>query len=198
MTIIQQCENCGKEGNKNIYCTNCIKSADYFDIYRYENEYDRFSRGTIIGRIKAYTWHDAIEYTKSNYFHNQSKNFNINCEKDFAYVEENTESTAMENNGKENRLGYKLYLNKERDKSESSSIKDENLWDLTVATSNNNKNFAAVLNASNKEQQTIAAAIEPNPRNQLIPNAPTMITRSTKEQGQEENTLSNNMVKTND
>jgi hypothetical protein len=41
---------------------------------------------------------------------------------------------------------------------------------------------------------------KPNPRNQLTPNAPTMImiTRSTKKQGQEENTLSNNMVKTND
>jgi hypothetical protein len=109
----------------------------------------------MIGRITAYTWRDAIEYTKSNFFHNQSKNFNINCEKDFAYVEEkNTESTAMENNGKENLLGYKLYLNKEGDKSESSSIKDENLWDLTVAAStNNNNNFAAVLNVSNKEQQ---------------------------------------------
>jgi hypothetical protein len=107
----------------------------------------------MIGRIKAYTWHDAIESIKSNFFHNQSKNFNINCEKDFAYVEEkNTESTAMENNGKENLLGYKLYLNKEGEKSESSSIKDENLWDLTVATATNN-NFVAVLNASNKEQQ---------------------------------------------
>ena len=136
---------------------------------------------------------------KNSYFSNRSKeSLNINCEKDFAYVEEkNTESTAMENNGKENLLGYKLYLNKEGDKSESSSIKDENLWDLTVANATNN-NFAAVLNASNKEQQTIAAAIEPNPRNQLTPNAPTMITRSTKEQRQEENTLSNNMVKTND
>jgi hypothetical protein len=153
MTIIQQCQNCEKEGNKNIYCTNCIKSADYFDIYKYGNESDRFSRCNIIGRIKAYTWHDAIEYTKSNFLHNQSKNFNINCEKDFAYVEEkNTESTAMENNRKENLLGYKLYLNKEGDKSESSSIKDENLWDLTVATTTNN-NFAAVLSASNKEQQ---------------------------------------------
>jgi hypothetical protein len=154
MTIIQQCQNCEKEGNKNIYCTNCIKSADYFDIYKYENGSDRFGRSNIIGRIKAYTWHDAIEYTKSNFFHNQSKNFNINCEKDFAYVEEkNTESKDMENKGKENLLGYKLYLNKEGDKSESSSsIKDENLWDLTVATTASN-NFAAVLNASNKEQQ---------------------------------------------
>src|ERR1041384_7379161 len=153
MTIIQQCQNCEKEGNKNIYCTNCIKSAENSDIYTYENEYDRFSRGNMIGRIKAYTWHDAIEYTKSNFFHNQSKNFNINCEKDFAYVEEkNTESTAMENNGKENLLGYKLYLNKEGEKSESSSIKDENLWDLTVATATSN-NFVAVLNAFNKEHQ---------------------------------------------
>jgi len=58
----------------------------------------------------------------------------------------------MENNRKENLPGYKLYLNKEGDKSESSSIKDENLWDLTVATTTNN-NFAAVLSASNKEQQ---------------------------------------------
>jgi hypothetical protein len=148
MTIIQQCENCSKEGNKNIYCTNCIKSADYFDIYKYEDENGRFSIGNMIGRIKAYTWHDAIEYTKRNFFQNQSKNFNINCEKDFAYIEENnTESTTINKKGKENLLGCKLYLNNEVTKSEFSP-KDKRLWDLTVATTTN-KNSAGVLNVSN-------------------------------------------------
>jgi hypothetical protein len=56
----------------------------------YKNNNDsRFGKdGQPTDRIKAYTWHDAIEYVKYNYFEKKSKeNLNINCEKDFAYLE---------------------------------------------------------------------------------------------------------------
>ncbi|MBV9177524.1 MAG: hypothetical protein JO327_11595 [Nitrososphaeraceae archaeon] len=80
MTIILQCANCSKEG-KNFYCSNCTKSADYFDVYKYgDNNNNRISKGKMIGIIKA--WHDAIEYVKNNLFHDRTKKFNIDCEKD--------------------------------------------------------------------------------------------------------------------
>jgi hypothetical protein len=195
MTITRQCANCSKEG-KNFYCNDCTKSADYFDVYKYEdNNNNRISKGKMIGRIKAYTWHDAIEYVKNSLFHDRTKKFNIDCEKDFAYVEEediDSTITGDRNKEKETMLGFKLYLNKEEDKSES-SFKDENFWDLTIDTITNNNNISTdIPNTSNNEQQqTVASAIEPNPRNQLTTYTPTMITRSTKEQKQEEeeNTL---------
>src|SRR5919205_352706 len=195
MTITRQCANCSKEG-KNFYCNDCTKSADYFDVYKYEdNNNNRISKGKMIGRIKAYTWHDAIEYVKNSLFHDRTKKFNIDCEKDFAYVEEediDSTITGDRNKEKETMLGFKLYLNKEEDKSES-SFKDENFWDLTIATITNNNNISTdIPNTSNNEQQqTVAYAVEPNPRNQLTTYTPTMITRSTKEQKreEEENTL---------
>jgi hypothetical protein len=195
MTITRQCANCSKEG-KNFYCNDCTKSADYFDVYKYEdNNNNRISKGKMIGRIKAYTWHDAIEYVKNSLFHDRTKKFNIDCEKDFAYVEEediDSTITGDRNKEKETMLGFKLYLNKEEDKSES-SFKDENFWDLTITTITNNNISIDIPNTSNNEQQqqTVASAIEPNPRNQLTTYTPTMITRSTKEQKQEEeeNTL---------
>lgn len=52
-----------------------------------------------------------------------------------------------DNKGQGNLLGYKIYLNKERNESES-SLEDENFWDLAVAD---------VYNNSNKDQQRVAA-----------------------------------------
>jgi hypothetical protein len=96
MVIEQQCENCNKKG-KNVYCDNCIKVAEYFEVFKYSiDNNNRFGKG------------DAIEYVKCNYFEKKSKeNLNINCEKDFAYLEE------IDNNNNENLLGYSIYLNKE-------------------------------------------------------------------------------------
>ena len=198
MTIIQQCANCSKEG-KNFYCSNCTKSADYFDVYKYEDNNNRISKGKMIGRIKAYTWHDAIEYVKNSLFHDRTKKFNINCEKDFAYVEEediDSIITGDRNKEKETMVGFKLYLNKEEEEEKSeSSFKGQNFWDLTITTTNNNISTDIPSSTSNNEQQqTVASAIEPNPRNQLTTYTPTMITRSAKEQKQEkeeeeENTL---------
>ena len=55
---------------------------------------NRFDKGRIIGRIKAYVWHDVIEYVKNNLLLNGSTNLNINCEKDFAYIDEKDQSTV--------------------------------------------------------------------------------------------------------
>ena len=140
-----------------------------------------FRKGQPIDRIKAYTWHDAIEYVKYNYFEKKSKeNLNINCEKDFAYLEE------IDNN--ENLLGYSIYLNKEVGV-KSSLLRDEDFCDLTVDTTSSsagNNRATSKLYREEQQQQTVAAAIEPNPINQLTSTTPTMITRSIKEQTEEE------------
>ena len=65
MVIEQQCENCSKKG-KNVYCNNCIKVAEYFEVFKYSidnNSNSRFGKSSQpTDRIKAYTWHDAIDY----------------------------------------------------------------------------------------------------------------------------------------
>lgn len=183
--IVQQCDNCGKKG-KNVYCNNCIKSVDYFHVYKYTNS-NRFDKGQLIGKIKAYTWHDTTEYVKNRYFSDRSKeSLNINCEKDFAYLEQNLfEFAKVDNNEAEkvSLLGYKIYLN--REESESSFIKDAGLWDLNVDITVHNSNPTA--NISSEVQQTVATPMEPNPSNQLTPNTPTMITKSNKEDKKREN-----------
>jgi hypothetical protein len=183
MVIEQQCENCIKKG-KNIYCNNCIKVAEYFEVFKYsiDNNNKRFDKSQPTDRIKAYTWHDAIEYIKCNYFEKKSReNLNINCEKDFAYLEE------IDNN--ENLLGYSIYLNKEVGV-KSSLLRDEDFCDLTIdSTSSSADNSGAtskMYREDQQQQQTVAAAIEPNPINQLTSTTPTMITRSIKEQTEEE------------
>jgi hypothetical protein len=185
MVIEQQCENCIKKG-KNIYCNNCIKVAEYFEVFKYsiDNNNKRFDKSQPTDRIKAYTWHDAIEYIKCNYFEKKSReNLNINCEKDFAYLEETGNN--------ENLLGYSIYLNKEVGVKSSSLLRDEDFCDLTVDTtsSSSDGNSRTKLyreEPQQQQQQTVAAAIEPNPINQLTSTTPTMITRSIKEQAEED------------
>ena len=176
MAIIQQCETCSKVGNnnKNVYCNNCIKSDDYFDVYKYEgnnnNNNNRFGEGKLIGRIKAYTWHDAIEYIKNNLFSSdQRQNLDTNCEKDFAYIEKKEEEkipsaiTTVENGNKPEKvklLGYKIYLNNEGGGKHSESLlKGKEFWDLTTVAATtssityaNNNNSTTVSNTSNKEE----------------------------------------------
>jgi hypothetical protein len=186
MVIEQQCENCSKNG-KNVYCNNCIKVAEYFEVFKYRidnNNNSRFGKGgQPTDRIKAYTWHDAIEYVKCNYFEKKSKeNLNINCEKDFAYLEE------IDNN--ENLLGYSIYLNKEVGV-KSSLLIDEDFCDLTADTTTSSVGNSSTATSKQyrqeqQQQQTVAAAIEPNPINQLTSTTPTMIMRSIKEQTEEE------------
>ncbi|HZD82267.1 MAG TPA: hypothetical protein VE076_05245 [Nitrososphaeraceae archaeon] len=190
MVIEQQCENCSKKG-KNVYCNNCIKAAEYFEVFKYSiddnnNSNSRFGKGgQPTDRIKAYTWHDAIEYVKCNYFEKKSKeNLNIDCEKDFAYLEE------IDNNNSENLSGYSIYLNKEVGAVKSSSLlRDEDFCDLTVYTtpssSDGNSRTKLYREEPQQQQQTVEAAIEPNPINQLTSTTPAMITRSIKEQAEE-------------
>jgi hypothetical protein len=138
--IMQQCENCTKKG-KNVYCNNCTKKADYFDVYSYDSS-TRFDKGDIKGRIKAYTWHDVLEYIKDNFFNDRIKdNLNINCEKDFAYLEEiateqNMTSSSTEKSQRENKLGYKVYLINEEKSFGSPAFTHSNFWDLTTVTAN--------------------------------------------------------------
>ena len=73
----------------------------------------------------------------------------------------------------------------------SSLLRDEDFCDLTVdSTSSTVDNSSATSEMYHEEQQqqqqTVAAAIEPNPINQLTSTTPTMITRSIKEQTEEE------------
>jgi hypothetical protein len=106
---------------------------------------------------------------------------NINCEKDFTYLEE------IDNN--ENLLGYSIYLNKEVGV-KSSLLRDEDFCDLTVDSTSSSAGKSHVTSEmyheEQQQQQTVAAAIEPNPINQLTSTTPTMITRSIKEQTEEE------------
>jgi hypothetical protein len=154
--IIHQCQSCAEKG-KHAYCNKCVKSGDYYDVYKYpEDKESRFRKGKMIGTIKAYTWHDAIEHIKANFFHNCSENLNINCEKDFAYVEEKRESIVRDdrdNGAAENPLGYKIYLNNEGNESGSLSSLKENFWDLTVPASNNNYDNVSLSHTAHMEQQ---------------------------------------------
>jgi hypothetical protein len=132
MTIIEQCEKCERDG-KNVYCNNCKKSIDYFYVYEYKNHNNRFNDGQMIGKIRAYTWHDAIEYIKNNFFNDQ-KNLNINCEREFAYIEKKLQADPLKivYNNKDH-MAFKLYLNKERkNESKSNSLNDDIIWDITI------------------------------------------------------------------
>ena len=155
---IQQCNNCNKKG-KNVYCNNCIKSPDYFYVYKYnDNDANRFNKGQLIGAIKAYTWHEAINYVKNRFLPHRSKeDLIINCEKDFTYLEENRSGSAinLDNKVEENRFGYKIYLNKEAN--ESRSVKDKDFWDVTDDTfvTNNNSFTENVHSDTNRKQQQL-------------------------------------------
>ncbi|MER5174468.1 MAG: hypothetical protein ABJB76_12730 [Candidatus Nitrosocosmicus sp.] len=134
MTIIQQCVECNKIG-KNSYCINCIKSIDYFNVIRYNNNNNnRFADGEAIGKIKAYTWHDAIEFIKNNFYHDQN-NLDINCEKEFAFVEQKPNLISKNNGNKkeEDFLSYKIYLNKDgKNELNLSPLSGKNIWDATI------------------------------------------------------------------
>jgi hypothetical protein len=132
MAIIQQCNEC-KEVGKNRYCNNCTKSIDYFDVIKYNNS--RFANGELVGKIQAYTWHEAIEFVR-NYFYFGKNNLKINCEKEFAYIENKDDfiSEDIENN-KDYKPSYKLYLNNERNNQKDLMPiikKNINIWDATI------------------------------------------------------------------
>lgn len=135
--IIQQCEKCAIKGKK-VYCNRCTLRADYFQIQSYGSsnmESKPFGNQLI---IKAYTWNDVIEYIISRFFHNYSRtDLNINCEKDFAFVEEKPNVQGKTNDPinnilesiKMNQVGFKVYLIDR----ENANFNDRNLHDLTTS-----------------------------------------------------------------
>ena len=138
--INKQCDNCAKKG-KNFYCNSCDITAEFFDIYSYYT--NRSSDNSLIGRIKAYTWHDVLEYIRNNFFYGLSSGLNIDCEKDFAYIEkkiseQGTTNRRTDKADNKDPIGYKIYLNKDN-KSIEDVPKVRNLWDLTLTPVTNNK-----------------------------------------------------------
>ena len=172
--IIQQCDICNKKG-KSVYCDSCTKVADYFDVYGY---IDRHSINMkLVGTIKAYTWHQSLEYIKDTFFTNyEKKDLTINCEKEFAFVEKsnpiisNKKQRIADNDNKDDDIvsdevlmGYKIYLSNENKINEHLIAEGKyNLRDLTIPA-----------------KQTAATMIEPTAINKITPITPTMITRST-------------------
>ena len=129
--ITKQCDNCAPKG-KNYYCNACDKKAELFCIYSYY--INRFSETNLMGRMKAFTWHDVLEYVKNNFFHNHSGELDINCEKNFAYIEvklsHNCDITeALNKSDRNHPTGYKIYLNKDNE-SIDDTLKGD-FWDLT-------------------------------------------------------------------
>ncbi len=131
--INKQCDNCAKKG-KNFYCNACDITSEYFDIYSYYT--NKMSKNILIGRMKAYTWHDVLEYIKNNFFYDISLGLNIDCEKDFAYIEKKLSDQVISNRradkaDSKDPIGYKIYLNK-NNKSIESASKVGDFWDLTL------------------------------------------------------------------
>lgn len=131
--INKQCDNCAKKG-KNFYCNACDITSEYFDIYSYYT--NKMSKNILIGRMKAYTWHDVLEYIKNNFFYDISLCLNIDCEKDFAYIEKKLSDQVISNRradkaDSKDPIGYKIYLNK-NNKSIESASKVGDFWDLTL------------------------------------------------------------------
>ena len=110
MAIILQCEKCRQISKKN-YCGECKKSIDYFEVFEYNNEITVPETWKPIERIKAYTWSDVLNFVKNKYFQENS-DLNINCEKDFAYIEKKALREASNMNSVIDKSGYKIFLNK--------------------------------------------------------------------------------------
>lgn len=129
--ITKQCDNCAAKG-KNFYCNACDKTAELFYIYSFHT--NRFSENTFMGRMRAFTWHDVLEYVRNNFFHNPCGELDINCEKNFAYIEEKLSHKLSYSRGtnKSDRnlpIGYKIYLNNYNQSIDDSPKGD--VWDLT-------------------------------------------------------------------
>ncbi len=113
MAIILQCEKC-RQISKKTYCGECKKSIDYFEVFEINKEaaIDHETREPI-ERIKAYTWTDVLNFVKNKYFQ-EDTDLNINCEKDFAFIEKKTFPDPSSNmNTIIDQLGYRIFLSKD-------------------------------------------------------------------------------------
>jgi hypothetical protein len=112
MAIILQCEKC-RQISKKTYCGECKKSIDYFEVFEINKEAatDHETREPI-ERIKAYTWSDVLNFVKNKYFQ-EDTDLNINCEKDFAFIEKKTLPDPSSNmNTIIDQLEYRIFLSK--------------------------------------------------------------------------------------
>lgn len=132
LAIIKQCLKC-KDIGKKMYCKDCEKSIDYFEIFEnmYENN-NNTNIPTLIHTIKAYTWNDVIIFIKDKYFKEQ-KDLVIDCEKDFAYLERQPKLGHPLANPVDQSRSYKIYLKNKNnlDPLENTSI-PKMLVDLTT------------------------------------------------------------------
>ena len=110
MAIILQCEKC-RQISKKTYCGECKKSIDYFEVFEYNDETIVPGSGEPIERIKAYTWNDVLNFVRNKYFEENS-DLNINCEKDFAYIEKKEIQNTSNMNSMIDKSGYRIFLNK--------------------------------------------------------------------------------------
>ena len=110
MAIILQCEKC-RQISKKTYCGECKKSIDYFEVFEYNDETIVTESREPIERIKAYTWNDVLNFVRNKYFEENS-DLNINCEKDFAYIEKKALRNTSNMNSMIDKSGYRIFLNK--------------------------------------------------------------------------------------
>ncbi|ALI35587.1 hypothetical protein NMY3_01383 [Candidatus Nitrosocosmicus oleophilus] len=111
MAIILQCEKC-RQISKKTYCGECKKSIDYFEVFEYNDETIVTESREPIERIKAYTWNDVLNFVRNKYFEENSE-LNINCEKDFAYIEKKALQNTSNMNSMIDKSGYRIFLNKD-------------------------------------------------------------------------------------
>jgi hypothetical protein len=111
MAIILQCEKC-RQISKKTYCEECKKSIDYFEVFEYNDETIVPESREPIERIKAYTWNDVLNFVRNKYFEENSE-LNINCEKDFAYIEKKALQNTSNMNSMIDKSGYRIFLNKD-------------------------------------------------------------------------------------
>ena len=109
MAIITQCSEC-KEVGKKMYCKDCEKSLDYFEVF----EHNQRNITTLIHIIKAYTWNDVIKFVKDKYFKDQN-NLIFDCEKDFAFLKKQNKSDKLLTEPVKQSTIYKIYLRNEND-----------------------------------------------------------------------------------
>jgi len=111
MAIILQCEKC-RQISKKTYCGECKKSIDYFEVFEYNDDAIIPESREPIERIKAYTWNDVLNFVRNKYFEENS-DLNINCEKDFAYIEKKALQNTSNMNSMIDKSGYRIFLNKD-------------------------------------------------------------------------------------
>ena len=111
MAIILQCEKC-RQISKKTYCGECKKSIDYFEVFENIKEAADNETREPIERIKAYTWNDVLNFVKNKYFQ-EDTDLNINCEKDFAFIEKKTlQDPSSNKNTIIDQLEYRIFLSK--------------------------------------------------------------------------------------